>query len=351
MINPARGSGVNTAERVPRMTCAVPARALPGARAIAFGQVRMQHLDVDAEAFAQAPHGLRRQADLRHQQQRLPALRQRLRDQRQVHLGLAAAGDAVEHEWLEAARRRNHGIDRVLLFGVERGTGHSHTRQCRCRQFARLDQAGGGQPARCGAPAGQVDAKRIGTGRGGGQCLQQGQTAAAPAAGVQRAASGFAQHPAFAAQCRQRARFAQRGRQRVGMYFARRTQPVVGGPGQRLQQFGIEQRPVVEDAGHPLELAGRQCGVGAVGHHDADPPAAAERHQHAAACRRQAMRWRQIIEQLRQGNGQGDTQDGRHARQCNRSRRPARGHADAIRCGGCPHFLFRRLGNRSKCGP
>jgi hypothetical protein len=62
---------------------------------------------------------LRPQADLRHQQQGLFALRQHLLDQRQIHLGLAAAGNAVEQERLVLTETGADRGDGLLLLVAE----------------------------------------------------------------------------------------------------------------------------------------------------------------------------------------------------------------------------------------
>ncbi len=60
---------------------------------------------------------LRRQADLRHEQQRLTVRRELVRDQAQVDLGLAAAGHAVQQIGAKAGRalRANRGDGRELI--------------------------------------------------------------------------------------------------------------------------------------------------------------------------------------------------------------------------------------------
>ena len=74
----------------------------PGLAALAGGEARMQDDDAAAEAVLETLDQLRRERDLGHQHQRLTrraacrVLRERGRDGLQIHLGLAAAGDAVE---------------------------------------------------------------------------------------------------------------------------------------------------------------------------------------------------------------------------------------------------------------
>ena len=64
---------------------------------------------------AEARLELRREADLRHQHQRLLPALEHPRDQAQVDLGLAAAGDAVQQERLEAAERGADPLDGLRL--------------------------------------------------------------------------------------------------------------------------------------------------------------------------------------------------------------------------------------------
>ncbi len=83
-----------------------------GARPLAIGQAGMQHVDRYRQVLAIAPDGLRGQADLGHQHQRLLSLREAVFDRGQVDLGLAAAGDAFQQGHPEAPRQtgdRSHG--------------------------------------------------------------------------------------------------------------------------------------------------------------------------------------------------------------------------------------------------
>ena len=83
----------------------------------------MQERDAVAEAGAEAGDRLRREADLRHEHDRAPALGERPLDGREVDLGLARAGDAVQEQApgsvllsVEGGRDPGHG---GLLVGVE----------------------------------------------------------------------------------------------------------------------------------------------------------------------------------------------------------------------------------------
>jgi len=71
------------------------------------------------KACAHARLELRRQRDLGHQHQRLPAAREDRLDGAQVDLGLAAARDAVQQESLEATRV-DDGINGGSLVGRRR---------------------------------------------------------------------------------------------------------------------------------------------------------------------------------------------------------------------------------------
>ena len=73
------------------------------------------------------------QVDFRDQQQRLTAGRHASRRGGEIHLGLAAPGDAVEHERRESAERVRNGRDGALLFGVECRGGGGRRNICRKR--------------------------------------------------------------------------------------------------------------------------------------------------------------------------------------------------------------------------
>ncbi len=186
--SPACGNGVNTAERVPTMTRASPREAAAQTRALVVVQPRMQCVHGDAKAAAEACQGLRGQADFRHQHQRLPALRQAVDDGLQVHLGLAAAGHAIQQEGLEAFGGVDRG-HRLGLVRVEGGAGQ-RLRMLRCHRHRHaLGQRTLGQAARGGAPVLHAFAQYILIHHGPGQ--QFGQLPRA-AAGAQLPALGMA---------------------------------------------------------------------------------------------------------------------------------------------------------------
>ena len=62
---------------------------------------------------------LRREVDFGQQKQHLPALRQHFRHRIEIHLGLAAAGDAVQQKRLKFAEGRLNFIGSLLLVGIQ----------------------------------------------------------------------------------------------------------------------------------------------------------------------------------------------------------------------------------------
>jgi hypothetical protein len=107
------------------------------------------------------------------------------------------------------------------------------------------------------------------------------------------------------------ARSAQGGRQGGGHDVARRMLVVLPAPAQEVEQAVVEQRPaIVQDAPDRLQTGTRQRTFGRGFDDHTDQPARPEGHQHAATGHgRSAVRSRQIVEQLRQGDRQGDPQD------------------------------------------
>src|SRR6202012_4382959 len=98
-------------------------QSLPLVEAFAVGEGAVEDGEAVAEAGAEAGDGLRREADLGDQDDRPAAALQRRLDRRQVDLGLARAGDAVE-ELLAgrvglAVERRDQGVARGPLLGQE----------------------------------------------------------------------------------------------------------------------------------------------------------------------------------------------------------------------------------------
>ena len=92
-------TGAKSALRAPMATSTSPARSrCPHRVALARRERRVEDGDVVAEARAEARDELRRERDLGHEHDAPRARVARGGDGAQVHLGLAAAGDAVEEE-------------------------------------------------------------------------------------------------------------------------------------------------------------------------------------------------------------------------------------------------------------
>ncbi len=84
---------------------------LPVPIPVGVAQVAVQHGD-GAEAAAKTLDGLRRETDLRHQHDRLPAVAHHLFDRLDIDLRLAAAGHAVDQQraMLLRTQRGEHGV-------------------------------------------------------------------------------------------------------------------------------------------------------------------------------------------------------------------------------------------------
>ena len=88
--------------------------------ALGVAQVAVQHGHV-VEPRAEPVDRLRREADLRHQHDRLAAEVDHLLDRLDVDLGLAAAGHAVDQQRLvvPTVERLEDRVESLLLIGVE----------------------------------------------------------------------------------------------------------------------------------------------------------------------------------------------------------------------------------------
>ena len=84
----------------------------------------MQDADAAGEAFGEAPHGLWRQCDLRHERDPAPSETHRVRERIEVDLGLAAARDAVQQQ-------------RAAVAAIDRG---ADGRPCRSLLVQQLDR-------------------------------------------------------------------------------------------------------------------------------------------------------------------------------------------------------------------
>src|SRR5690606_38933790 len=94
--------------------CAV-ACGTPSVESIGARQIRMHHRNPVTETSAEAGEQLRCEGNFRHKYEGLAADGERLGDCLQIHLGLAAARHAFEHERLEASQT---SLDRAYGTGL-----------------------------------------------------------------------------------------------------------------------------------------------------------------------------------------------------------------------------------------
>ena len=95
-------------------------RRAPRVATLTIRQARVHDGNAAAETAAEALDQLRRQGDLRHQDQGLAPGCDGRRDDPQVHLRLAAAGHAVEQMRVEVGQCGENGIDGLILRTAER---------------------------------------------------------------------------------------------------------------------------------------------------------------------------------------------------------------------------------------
>ena len=93
--------------------------AQPDGKTLAVVERRVQHVDRRVEALAEASDGLRRQADLRHQHQRLLAARQHIFQHAKIDFGFAGAGDAGQQPGGVVLIFAADSADRHRLIGIE----------------------------------------------------------------------------------------------------------------------------------------------------------------------------------------------------------------------------------------
>ncbi len=241
------------------------AGALPGRAALAERQVRVEHADAVAEAAAERMDDLVRQRDLGHEDEHAPAAGDRGPRRREVDLGLAAAGHAVEQEGGVGAR-------------VERARDRLAGRLLGRGQAMRAHRAGAADGARDARLAGHADGRAAGL--------------------LARAAAAEALESAG---------------QRRREHAADRRQVVVGDPGAQAKEVGREDDVIAD---HPED----RLDAGAVGlarglDDEAPALARAERATHFGAGPGQRLEpGRDGIEEgLANGDGKGDAHEA-HAR-------------------------------------
>ncbi len=263
-----------------------------------------------AKRSRKRPTQLRREADLGHQHQRALARREHALHEPQVHLGLAAAGDPVQHEGGERAERRADGGDRSALLGQElQGPA------CASRRAA--DGVGDGHLGARHEAARSQRARRLAPGTGvrvqegdvrprlSGEQLEQG---ALPGRAARLAARGGlgacgGHDPALLAREGGRAE-PQRSRQGTRQYLPEGVVVVLRRPFDQGKGGGIEQRARVEYLENRLQARARNLRARTRSHDDSDRAAAAKRHAHPRTgwdflSPRSGLR--QVVEQAPQG--------------------------------------------------
>ena len=115
--------------------------------ALAGGEGRVEDGEAVAEAGAEAGDRLRGQADLGDEDDRAPAALQRRLDRRQVDLGLARAGDAVQEQ---LARGAGLAVER----GDDRVDRRAAARAAAAGRSAGAREAGAGRARGAGASCG-----------------------------------------------------------------------------------------------------------------------------------------------------------------------------------------------------
>ena len=229
----------------------------PGEQALGVGEPRVQHRERGLEAFAKAPDQLRGEPDLRHQHQRTLTACQHALDEPQIHLRLAAAGDAVQYEGPEATEGGGDPLHRERLFAGQFRAGATHPRE-RCLDIR--GDLGAREPAaaeKCPgelAPAGKLCRK--GGGRSpaaGSEKIQQRPLPRRPPRLPGSVLHGpfSTDHPALLERLRRRPQ-AQRLRQGAGHHFPERVGVVVSRPAQERQHRRIQHRLALEHLEHRL---------------------------------------------------------------------------------------------------
>ncbi len=138
-----REDGRARADRDPRLAAPQPP---PLVVALALAERRVQQRDGVAEARLEAPDGLRRERDLRHEHDHARAALERRRGRAQVDLGLARAGDAVEQVRAARGDRGDRAACSAVSSTAASACGHG---QRRAPPVARPDRH---QPARLEPP-------------------------------------------------------------------------------------------------------------------------------------------------------------------------------------------------------
>ena len=232
------------------------ARVGPRREPLAVGQSGVKRRHAAGQPRVKAGEELRCEADLRNEHQHLTPEGDDLLDQPQVHLRLAAAGDAFEHERAEFLEVRLHRLHRASLLGVRSrairtigrvgpvghfGDGlHPAFRDQRPQRPAPVPMLGGERGFR-DAPGVEHEAEQTGLDRRTANPLGEG------------ARSGGARRVPHGAFGPGRTPEPQQSRQRTDDDLADGMLKVSAGPCEQLQRRRIEQRLRIDDVAHALE--------------------------------------------------------------------------------------------------
>ena len=289
------------------------------ARARTVGQARMQaHHPGRRKALGDALLELWGEGNFGHQHQHLPALGQPVRGQAQIDLGLAAAGDPMQQPAAKALSARQHGLQRAVLLGRQRGQAAGGIKAL-CIFGSRHQPAAAQQVtdrlaaltlAHHAAPPGRAVLR---------QRLQQGQRLAGAARGLQGLGARHAdvEQRVFVLGA-DAVGTTQSGWQGERDHLAQRRVVVTRDESHQLQPVRGQRQHIALNVKHRLETAGVDAAIdiGIAGERNDQTVALATAEWHLdAAPDVLSRRIRgEVIEHLRQGKRQGDTDNGHAAR-------------------------------------
>ena len=293
-----------------RRAAALRLQPMLGARAVGEAAVQADQRRV-RKTLAERLLQPRRQADLRHQQQRLLARRQGARDQAQVDLGLAAAGNAMQQKDAVTGTGALYFSEHALLLVIERGlfdeaAGPGAGRGMIALYPSRIAEFGEGffrtralcQQQRLGAigPRQRLQQRALHFFPSGQVCHRQASAARETVSAVLLEGE----------RC---ARFAQAHRQPGKNNFAQRPVIIAAAEFHEVQPVAPERRGLAQDAHCGFQLRAFDFrGVGNADDH-ADRLLVAERHQHAHADVGDSRFVATVIEQARQRQIERDAQN------------------------------------------
>jgi len=261
-----------------------PARCggTPGLEARAVGERGVQRDDGCGEPRAEAGDELRRERDFWHQHECAAACGEHALDQVQVHLGLAAAGDAVQQEGAELPERCADALDgRGLVRGKHRAGPAFARGRCSLGPCERLEPP---------APRKRTQGRRMARrgdrrGRRAGvadECDERLLSRAEPRAAGDGLAPGRRLPPDDFIADRGPAQ-AEHLRHRAEQHVAQRLVVVVRRPAQQAERRLVPDRRGVDRFEGRLQLRARQGALGCMRDDQAHRPLPAEGNAHPLA--------------------------------------------------------------------